>query len=87
MAQSSQSLRVILATNTELRHKAQRAAALAAFQVITDAGITVTEADIADTRGDIAAMTISASEIGLPPTRGETEAVIVGVAIGALTGF
>jgi hypothetical protein len=66
--QTTQSLREVLATNRDLRHKVQQAAAQAAYQVIKEAGITVTAADVADARGDIAAMTIPASELGIPPT-------------------
>ena len=56
--QTSRSLREVLATNSDLRHKMRQAAALAAYNVIKDAGITVTAADIADAQADIAAMTI-----------------------------
>jgi hypothetical protein len=82
MSATTQSLREVLAANRDLRQKVQKAMALAAYKAVTDAGITVTATDIADAQEDIAALTGSSGKKG-----DETNAVIVGVAIGAITGF
>ena len=76
-------LREVLATNTALRRNVQKAATAAAYQVLTDAGITITDADIADAKGDVAAMS-------LPVTTGAKDPagdVAVGILIGIATGF
>lgn len=78
----TKTLREILASDRVLRERVQRAAALAAYEVVKAAGIRITEADIADAQADLKALSGVAGQKG-----DETNAVVVGVAIGAITGF
>jgi len=61
--QGTRSLREVMATNPELRRKAQKAAMYAAYNVITDAGVKVTAADVAEAQADLAALTIPATTV------------------------
>lgn len=78
----SKTLREILATDRVLRERVQRAAALAAYEVVKAAGIHITEVDISDAQADLKSLSGIAGQKG-----DETNAVVVGVAIGAVTGF
>ncbi len=93
--QGNPSLRVVLATNAELRHKIHQSMATAAFNVIKDAGLKVTAADIADAQSDIAALTVPAGAIKTDATGavkmdtvGDVASIASSVAtIAVLAGF
>jgi len=50
MTTTTQNLQQVLAANPDLRRKASRAATLAAYSVLTDAGIEITDDDVAQAR-------------------------------------
>jgi len=85
--QSSQSLRVALATNPDLRHKVQQAAALAAHNVLKEAGITVTAADVADAQSDIAALSVPSGAIKADTAGDIINGVSTAFGIAGLFGF
>ena len=86
---NQQSLRVVLATNIDLRHKAQRAAAAATYQVLKEAGVTVSDNDIAEWHADMRAMAIpdAAAAGAKPGIQKDSGDVATGVLIGIATGF
>ena len=86
-ANNGKSLREILATDAVLRHKVQLAAATAAYGVIKDAGVTVTPADIADAKSDIAALNAPASGIHADTAGDIIAGVNTAVSIAVLAGF
>ena len=86
-ASNQQSLRVVLATNIDLRHKTQRAAATAAYQVLKEAGITISDNDLAEWNADMRAMAIPDAAGAKPGIQKDAGDVATGVLIGIATGF
>jgi hypothetical protein len=72
-SRNGHSLRVVLATNPELRRKVYQAATTAAHNVLKEAGVSVTTADIADARADFAAMKLPSE----PPIKADTAGDII----------
>lgn len=54
-----QTLRLVLATNGDLRRKVQRAAVLAAYEVIKESGYSITAQDIEEMKADQTAIAIA----------------------------
>lgn len=80
------SLREVLATDGDLRRKMQSAAALAAYNVLKDAGYSITQNDIDEMKADQTALSVAISE-NFPATRGDGETIIAtGIAIAIATG-
>jgi hypothetical protein len=89
--QATRSVRKVMTTNPELRRRAHKAAMRAAYNAITDAGVRVTAADVAEAQADIAALTIPASTV-VPASavRADTTSDIggsVGTAAGIAIGL
>jgi hypothetical protein len=77
-------LRELLAINGDLRRRVQRAAILAAFDVIRDSGYSITPQDIEEMKSDQTALAIALGEISGVTTRGDNlPEVIVAAGVGA----
>lgn len=79
---TQKSLREILATNGDLRRKAQRAAVLAWYGVIKDAGYSFTAQDSEETQADLTSTAIAMNEVIPEGTRDDLGSVIVAAGIG-----
>jgi hypothetical protein len=86
-SQTGRSLREVLATNAELRRKVQAAAAQAAYNVLKEAGVSVTAADVADAKADISALSGPSSGIHADTAGDIIAGVNTAVTIAALAGF
>ena len=82
---STKTLREILATDSDLRRRAQRAGIQAWYKVITDAGYSITSADTEETKADLTALSIAISDGGVKDDVGDT-AIKVGIAVAIASG-
>jgi len=88
-------IRVALATDPVLRRKVHQAMGLAAYNIIKDAGISISAADIADAQGDLTALTVPLASTRTAPAgevRMDTTTDIASIAssvatIAVVTGF
>ncbi len=80
---SATSLREVLATNGDLRRRAQRAAVKAWYQVITESGYSFTPQDREEAQADLTATAIALSEGSQIESRDDLPAVIVAAGVGA----
>lgn len=79
-SQTKQTLREVLAVNGDLRRKVQSAAILAAYDVIKEAGYSITAQDIEEFKADQTAMAIALNG----GARGDNlPEVIIATSIGA----
>ena len=78
-----QALRVVLATNGDLRRKAQKAAFQAWYEVIKEAGYSITPSDIDEMKSDLTATAISLSDSAGNVPRDDLGSVIVAAGVGA----
>jgi hypothetical protein len=80
----NKTLREILAENGDLRRKTQCAAAVAAFNVLKEAGYTITSKDVEEMKADHTAMAIALQDNFDNESKGDNlPEVIIASAIGA----
>lgn len=83
-ASTTKTLREVLAENGDLRRKAQSAAIIAAYNVIKEAGYSITAKDIDEMKADNTAIAIALdSSLEAKPKGDNTAEVIIAAGIGA----
>jgi len=89
VSQPAKSLKEILASDPALRRKAQQAAAQAAYKVVDDAGVKITDADVAEAQADFMALAGTAAPIQADTNQNINTAanVVVAVSTAVMAGF